>query len=85
MVISNYRVREARKKGWVCGTYMSSVRESFGHWVQMVFCEDKLAELIECIVSEKVLTQEQMDEVVVLLHNTPKTLVHRSVSLSLEE
>lgn len=80
MVISNYRVREARKKGWVCGTYMSRVKERFEHWVQMVFCEDKLAELIECIVSEKVLTQEQTDQVMVLLHNTPKTLVHRYIS-----
>lgn len=80
MAISNYRVREARKNGWVCGTYMSRVRERFEHWVQMVFCEDELAELIDCLVSTKELTQEQTDKVMVLLHNTPKTLVHRYIS-----
>lgn len=85
MVISNYRVREAIKKGWVCGTYMSRVIERFEHWVQMVFCEDELAELIDCLVSEKELTQEQTDKVMVLLRNTPKTLVHRNVSLLLDE
>lgn len=80
MVISNYRVREARKKGWVCGTYMSRVIERFEYWVQMVFGEDELAELIDCLVSAKELTQEQTDQVMVLLHNTPKTLVHRNIS-----
>lgn len=43
MVVSNYRVREARKYGWVCGTYMSRVKESFERWVRMVFLEDDLA------------------------------------------
>ena len=80
MVISNYRVREARKKGWVCGTYMSSIIECFEHWVEMVFVEDELAGLVDSIVCAKELTQEQKDMVMVLLHNTPKTLVHRNIS-----
>lgn len=80
MVISNYRVREARKKGWVCGTYMSRIIEHFEHWVEMVFVEDELARLVDSIVYAKELTQEQMDMVMVLLHNTPKTLVHRNIS-----
>lgn len=80
MVISNYRAGEARKDGWVCGTYMSRVKERFEHWVQAVFTEDELAELIECFASAKEITQEQMDKVKVLLHSTPKTLVHRNIS-----
>ena len=28
MNISNYRVREARKSGWVCGTYMSALEKN---------------------------------------------------------
>lgn len=80
MVISNYRVREARKKGWVCGTYMSRIIEHFEHWVEMVFAEDELTRLVDSIVYKKELTQEQMDMIMVLLHNTPKTLVHRKIS-----
>lgn len=80
MNISNYRVRESRKSGWVCGTYMSRVRERFEHWVQMTFSEDEMVELIDFCVSSKELNQEQMDKVMVLLHNTPKTLVHRNIS-----
>lgn len=49
MVVSNYRVREARKYGWVCGTYMSRVKESFERWVRMVFLEDDLAKLLDSI------------------------------------
>ncbi len=85
MVISNYRVWEARKNGWVCGTYMSRVREHFEHWVQMVFCEDELAGLVDSFVSAKELTQEQVDMVMVLLHNTPKTLVHHNISSMLDD
>lgn len=85
MVISDYRVKEARKHGWVCGTYMSRVKAQFERWVQMVFSEDELAELVDCFVSEKELTQVQMDKVKVLLHNVPKTLVHRNESSMLDE
>lgn len=85
MSISSYRVRGARKSGWVCGTYMSRVREHFQHWVQMVFREDELVELIECFVSAKELTPEQMEKVMILLHNTPKMLVHRRVSLMFDD
>ena len=80
MNISNYRVREARKSGWVCGTYMSRVRERFEHWVQMTFSEGEMAELIDFCFSSKELKQEHMDKVMVLLHNIPKTLVHRNIS-----
>lgn len=85
MSISSYRVRGAGKSGWVCGTYMSRVREHFQHWVQMVFREDELVELIECFVSAKELTPEQMEKVMILLHNTPKMLVHRRVSLMFDD
>ena len=85
MSISSYRVREERKSGWVCGTYMSRVREHFEHWVQMVFREDELVELVECFTSAKELTPEQMEKVMILLHNIPKTLVNRGVSLMFDD
>jgi len=80
MVVSNYRVREARKYGWVCGTYMSRVKESFERWVRMVFLEDDLAKLLDSISKEEKLTQRQMDVIKVLLHNTPRTHVNRYIS-----
>lgn len=64
---------------------MSRVRENFEHWVQMTFSEDEMAELIDFCVSSKELKQEQMDKVMVLLHNTPKTLVHRNMTLMLDD
>lgn len=80
MVVSNYRVREARKYGWVCGTYMSRVKESFERWVRMVFLEDDLAKLLDSISKGEKLTQRQMDVIKVLLHNTPRTHVNRYIS-----
>lgn len=80
MVVSNYRVREARKYGWVCGTYMSRVKESFERWVRMVFLEDDLAKLLDSISKEEKLTLRQMDVIKVLLHNTPRTHVNRYIS-----
>ena len=85
MVVSNYRVREARKYGWVCGTYMSRVREHFEHWVRMVFLEDELIELIDYISNGKKLTPKQMDIVKVLLHNAPKTHVNRYIPAMLDD
>ena len=61
------------------------VREKFEHWVQMTFSEDEMAELIDLCVSSEELSQEQMDKVMVLLHNTPKTLVHRNMALMLDD
>ena len=80
MVVSNYRFREARKYGWVCGTYMSRVKESFERWVRMAFLEDDLAKLLDSISKEEKLTQRQMDVIKVLLHNTPRTHVNRYIS-----
>ena len=51
----------------------------------MVFCEDELVELVECFASAKELTPEQMEKVMILLHNTPKTLVHHRVSLMVDD
>ena len=76
MIISDYRVREDRKHGWVCGTYMSGVVERFKGWVRSTFSEEDLAELVDCFESKKELTQKQTDMVKVLLYNVPQTLVH---------
>lgn len=84
MVVSNYRVREARKYGWVCGTYMSRVKESFEHWVRMIFLEEELTKLLDCISKEEKLMSRQMDMIKVLLHNTPRTHVNRYISSFLD-
>lgn len=75
--ISNYRVREARKNGWVCGTYMSRVRERFERWIGCLFSDTELIELVNSCAGKSELNQHQLDMLTVLLHNTPKTLVHR--------
>lgn len=76
MAISNYRIRDARKSGWVCGTHTSSLREFLERWMWHVFSEDELLELIDCCVCAKALTPEQMDQVAVLLHNSPRIHVN---------
>lgn len=84
MVVSNYRIKEERKYGWGCGTYMSHVREHFEHWVRMVFLEDELMNLLDCISKGEKLTSRQMDVIKVLLHNTPRTHVNRYISSFLD-
>lgn len=85
MIVSNYRVRNDRKRDWVCGTYISRVGEHFENWVRMVCLDDELIELINCFFNGKKLTQKQTDLVKVLLHNTPKTHVNRYTSELLDE
>ena len=77
LYISNYRVREVRKNGWVCGTYMSPVRERFERWIGCLFSETELFDLINSCAIKSELNQHQLDMLTVLLHNAPKTLVHR--------
>ena len=77
LYISNYRVREVRKNGWVCGTYMSRVRERFERWIGCLFSETELCDLINSCAIKSELNQHQLDMLTVLLHNAPKTLVHR--------
>lgn len=85
MAVSNYRVKDVGRRGWVCGTYMSGVRDDFERWVKLVFLEDDLKELIDCFQKGKKLTQKQMDMVMVLLHNTPKVHVNRYLSSMLDD
>lgn len=76
MAISDYRIRDTRKSGWVCGTHTSRLRELLEHWMQLVFSEDELLDLIDCCVCAKALTPEQMDQIAVLLHNAPRIHVN---------
>lgn len=77
LFISNCRVQEARKNGWVCGTYMSRVRERFESWIRCIISDTELSELANSCAAKSELNQHQLDMLTVLLHNTPKTLVHR--------
>ena len=76
MDISSYRVRDIRDKGWVCGTYMMKLRQNFETFLACLFTEEELKELIQCCIEKKELTSHQEEILLILLHNTPKTLVH---------
>ena len=84
MKISSHRVRDIREHGWVCGTYMLRVRKHFEKWIQAIFTEDELCELVNCYLEGNDITPHQQDIIMVLLHNTPKTLVHPFSSSFLE-
>ena len=77
LYIGNCRAQEVRKNGWVCGTYMSRVRERFEGWIRCIFSDAELSELVNSCAAKSELNQHQLDILTVLLHNTPKTLVHR--------
>lgn len=85
MDISSYRVRDVRAKGWVCGTYMSRVRQIFRNWLCCHFAATDMAELIGCCTSTSPLTTKDVERLLVLLHNTPRTLVHPRYSSLFEE
>ncbi len=76
MEISRYRVRDIRDKGWVCGTYMSRVRERFRCWLSYLFTGEELEQLIQCCLEKKELSSHQEEVIFILLQNTPSTLVH---------
>lgn len=61
-------------------TYISRVSERFAHWIRQVYSEEELSEIVDCSVSSKELNPEQTEKVMVLLHNIPRIVVHRSFS-----
>ena len=75
MKLSSYRVRESRKKGWICGTCTSSVRDSFTFWLYAHFTEDEMSELICSCIENETLSKKHQEMLLVLIHNTPSTLV----------
>lgn len=77
MNISSYRVREINKNGWVCGTYMSHMRDNFERWLQCIFSEDELCEFISFCEKDNELDSQYREVLLLILHNIPKTLVHR--------
>lgn len=80
MYIAYNRALTARKNIRVCGTYLYRVMERFARWIDHVFSEEELSEIIDCCVSSKELNPEQTEKVMVILHNIPKIIVHRSFS-----
>lgn len=80
MEVSRYRVRDIRKKGWVCGTHMSRVKSQFERWLCWLFTEDELKELIRSCSLDDELNPHHQKILLVLLHNTPQTLVHPGYS-----
>lgn len=85
MEISSFRVQEIRKKGWVCGTYMSHVRNTFIRWLCFLFTEADMSELICCCTENETLSKKHQEMLMVILHNTPHTLVHPRYSYYFDE
>lgn len=50
--------------------------ERYENWIKALFSEEELCELLEILEEERELSPLQIDILIVLLHNTPKTLVH---------
>jgi len=76
--VSRYRVRERLKRGWICGTYMSRVRERSERCVSYLFAEEELSDLIECCANNTELDARQTETMLLILYCAPHVLVHRS-------
>lgn len=75
MDLSTYRVREKRKNGWICGTGSSGSRDIFVLWLSVNFKEDDISELIDCCTENETLSKKHQEMLLVLIHNTPSTVV----------
>lgn len=78
MYIAYNRALTVRKNIRVCGIYR--VMERFARWINHVFSEEELSEIIDCCVSSKEPNPEQTEKVMVILHNIPAIIVHRGFS-----
>lgn len=75
--ISRYRASERLKKGWVCGTYFSRVREHSERRISYLFTEEELKDLIECCSNDYELDSCQAEIMLLILYSVPRILVHR--------
>ena len=76
MELSDIRSKEIRKKGWICGTYASQMKNGFKRWLSYNFSEDSVKRLICDCKEERVLGKKNIGIVIVLIHNTPRIMVH---------
>ena len=76
MELSDIRSREIRKKGWICGTYASQVKNGFKRWLSYNFSEDSMNGLICECKEEMALGERNLEIVIVLIHHTPRIMVH---------
>lgn len=70
IAISNW----GRPRKRICGTYINRVMEHYESWLRIVFPEEELSELVDCIVEGKELNRKQVDMVRVLIYKAPKGL-----------
>lgn len=81
MSISRHRVRDIRHKGWVCGTHSNHVRDLLRRRLHAMFSPEELTELIQYCAKANPEKNPHFDEaLLVLLHLTPRTIVHPHLS-----
>ncbi|MBR6594732.1 MAG: hypothetical protein IKK83_07160 [Clostridia bacterium] len=80
MAVSRYRAREALKTGWVCEFGMSRVVNRFENKIRLIVHDEELTEVLAGLKGGQKLSSRQLAIILVLLHNTPKTTVHRFLS-----
>ena len=81
MVISRYRVREYRHKGWVCGTHSSKVRDYFRRKLNFIYSTEELKALVQYCTDPSSEENAHFEQILLLmLHDTPHTIVHPRIS-----
>lgn len=85
MEISNYRVREKRKTGWVCGTQVAHVSDRLQQWINYYFADNVLEELIRYCKEDEKLDPHWYKILLSLLNHAPRIIVHPRYSQYLED
>lgn len=81
MELSKYRIGYTSKMGWICGTYISSLKRRLRAFFECMFTPDELDGLVYSCAHKDVLSEHQYKMLVVFIHNTPKIIVHRKYTL----
>ena len=79
--ISQYRVRDIRQKGWVCGTHSNRVAERFRDILNTLLTAEEQSKLIAYCANPDQEQNDHFEEILLfLLHRVPKIIVHSHVS-----
>lgn len=85
MAISRYRVRDTRHKGWVCGTHTNRVKDFFRHKLNFIYSTEELSALVQYCTDLNTEENTRFEQILLLiLHDTPQTIVHPRISQYLD-
>lgn len=86
MVISRYRVREFRHRGWVCGTHVNKVQDYFRRKLNFIYSTQELRDLVQYCADPNAEENSRFEQILLLmLHDTPLTIVHPHPSEFLDD